>query len=130
MVCKVKEHIIFACGFKNPLGSFSADCGFVSCQHILEDSWGDIFASVVNFDSFIDINSLIFSWRFIENFSFEGVFDVFSNIIVGQSDDVLGIKIVFDENLISMEDIRLMSIVGVGVGAGNKDSPISSIRDS
>jgi len=49
------------------------------------------------------------------------------DIIVGKSDDIVSGDAVADKDLVSVEDIRLMSVVVVSLGSGNEDSVVSSV---
>lgn len=63
------------------------------------------------------------SWL-IEYFSFEWIFQVVSQVIIGECDNPVRVEFIFDQNLISMINVRLMPIIGICVGTSHKDRPI------
>ena len=84
-----------------------------------EVSWGDIFAGVVNLDTSINVLAV---WL-VEDLTLVWVGVVVSDIIISESDDVIFMDTILLQDLISVEDIRLMAVVSVAVGTGDQDSP-------
>lgn len=119
MVREKDEDIIILCGLKNPSTSFTSNRSFVSLQNFQKYFRIDIGSFVVNHNSLVDINTWISSWRFVEYFSFDGVFDVVGDVIIGKGNDSVLSETILFEDLIGVKDISLMAIVGIGVGASN-----------
>lgn len=127
MVGEVQEHIVPRCRLQHPPSPLPCHCRLVAFQHVLEDGRSDIPSSVVDLYSLVDIDSGLLGGRLVEDLALEGVFDVMGDIVVGEGDDVVGVKLVLDEDLVGVEDIRLMPVVGVGVGACDQDGPVGGV---
>ena len=126
VVGEVQEDVIFSSGLKDSSCPDILDACFIASQNILKDGRSYMLASVVDLDPLVDILADVFMGGLVEDFSLEGVPDVVSNIIIGKGDDVVRVKFILEEDLISVVDIRLMPIVGVRVGASNQHSPIGA----
>ena len=121
MISKIDEDIVLASWLKNLL-SFS--CSAISLEDSQKVLWGDICFGIINFDSFVNINSWVVVGGLVKNFALEGIANTFSNIVISKGDDSILRESIVSELFIGMEDIWLMPIVGVGVWTSNEDSPV------
>jgi hypothetical protein len=118
------EDVIIGSRLENSSGSFSLDGCCVTFQDGEEVVGSDVALGIVDLDAGIDIDALLVVGGLVENFAFEGVVGVVSEVVVSESDDLVGIEAALDECLIGMVDIGLMSVVGPGVGASYEDGPV------
>ena len=123
VVGEVYEDVVLAGGLEDLL---SLSCCGVSLQNCQEVGGGDLGLGVINFDASIDINSGFGIGGFVEDLALEGVADALCDVIVGEGNDVVfGDAILFDL-LIGVEDVGLMPVVRVGVGASHKYGPVGT----
>ena len=124
MISKVQENIIFSCWFKNFLRTFSFNSCLISLKNTDKNFRSNIFSRIINFNSCIDIYSWLFVSRFIKDFPLERITSRVGNIIICEGNNILRIKFIFSKKMVSMEDISLMPIVGIGIWSCYENSPI------
>ena len=118
---KINEDIILASWLKNFL-SFSYNT--VSLEDGQKVLWGNIWSGIINFDSFININSWAVIGGFIEDLTPEGIARISSNIIIGKGDDSILRKSIAPELLIGMKHISLMPVILIFFWTSHKNSPV------
>jgi len=74
----------------------------------------------------IDINTSITARRFVEEFAFERIWRTLGNIIVWENNDIICFVSLLEKGLISMTDIRLMSVIAESFGTSNKHCVVCS----
>lgn len=82
-------------------------------------SWGNSGTFVIDDTSSIDINTRILTRRLVEELSLIWVLFAVGNIVVREYDDVLSLVSFLEKGLVSMADIRLMSVIAVSVRTSN-----------
>jgi hypothetical protein len=129
VIREVDEDVVLFSGFEDLLSLLLE--GFTSSEDVQEVLGSDISTRVVDLDSGINISSGS-SWvsGLVEDLTREWVGLGVSNIVISESDDVVSFETVFNQTLISVEDIGLMSVVVVSVGTSNEDGITSSIAQS
>ena len=123
MVGEVDEDVVLAGGLEDLL---SFGCCGISLQDCQKVGGGYVGLGVINFDAFVDIDSCFGVGGFVEDLALEGVADALGDIIVGEGDDVVLGDAVLLDLLVGVEDVGLMPVVGVGVGAGHKHGPVGA----
>ena len=123
VVGEVDEDVILAGGLEDLL---SLSCCGVSLQNCQEVGGGDLGLRVINFNACVDINSSFSVGGFVKNLALEGVADALCDVIVGKGDDVVFRDAVLLDLLVGMEDVGLVPVVGVGVGASHKHGPVGT----
>jgi len=82
MISEVDEHFAISIALEH-LVSTSGDR--ISLKDGKEVLWGDLSAFIVNVNSPVDISSV----RLVENLSWEWIFRVGCNIVIGEGDDLV-----------------------------------------
>ena len=129
MVGEEQEDIVVFGGFEDFSAAFSSDCGFVTLEDAQEESWVDAASFIVNDNACVDIDSGVGVGGFVEDFALEGIFNVVGDVIIGEGDDAFWGESVFFEDLVSVEDIGLVAIIGPGIGAGDQNGPVVGETD-
>ena len=89
-------------------------------------SWGNSGTFVIDDAASIDINTRVFSRRFVEKLSLVWVLLAVGNIIVREYDDVRSEVSLLEKGLVSMADIRLMSVIAVSIRTSNEHCVVFS----
>ena len=130
MVGEEQKDVIVFGGLEDFTASFSSDCGFVSFQDVQEDGRVDTGSFVIDNNTSINVNTWVRVGGFVEDFALEGVLDVVSNIIICEGNDAFGGESIFLEDLVGVENVGLVSVVGPGVGASDQDGPVVAKGDT
>jgi hypothetical protein len=124
VISKVDKDVVFSGTLEDFLATSSLGISLKDGQEVLG---GDILSLIVDLDTSIDVLTGLQEGRLVVDFTGPWVFRVVGDIVISHSDDVFSRISVFDQDLIGMEDIRLMSVVVVVVGTGNEDGVVSSL---
>ncbi len=124
MIRKEDEDIVILGGLEDTSTANIMDCRLISLENMEEDLGLNCESFIIDNNPFIDINSWVGISGLIEDFASERVLDVVGDIVVSKSDDLVLGETVFFKNMVSVVDVGLVTVVGVCVGAGNKDSPV------
>jgi hypothetical protein len=127
VISEVDKDVVLGSGLEDLLATNSSG---IASEDSEEISGVDISSLIIDLDASINILSFLQKRRLVENLAGEGVFRVIGDIIVSHSDDVFRGKSVSLQDLISMEDISLMSVVVVIVGTSNEDGIVGSLNAS
>ena len=121
VVSEIEEHLGVLIGLQN----WSTSSLGISLENSNDVLGSNIFALVVDLAAIIDIGawSSLLGWL-VEDLALEWVSGVVGNIIVSEVDDLVLRDTVGLKDLVSMAGISLVSVVAVGVGAGNENSPV------
>jgi hypothetical protein len=84
----------------------------------------DVGLGVVDVNSGVDVHSGVRKGRLIEDFALVGVRGAGCDIIIGEGNDVVLVEAAFNQGLVGVEDVGLVAVVGVSVGAGHQQSPL------
>lgn len=121
MVGEKHKHLV-VCGQLEHLLAFGCSgIALDDCEEVLRS---DICTRIIDLDPAVHINSGALVSRLVEHFAFEGVHNIVGDVVVGEGDDVIPIKATSDQCLVGMEDISLVPVVGVSVGACYKECPL------
>jgi hypothetical protein len=112
MIGEEDEDIVSTSRLQHSLSALTLHKGLVSLQDSLEHFGSYMRLRVINLESRVDIHSLVLIGRLVEDLSLVGVRDVMGDIVVGQSDDAIGIETTLDEHLVGMVDVGLVTVVG------------------
>ena len=100
------------------------DSRLVALKNVKKDFRFNCKSFIIDNNTLIDINSWVGKSGLVEYFAFERVLDIVSNIIVGEGDDLVLRETVLFENVVSVVDVGLVTVVGVCAGPGDEDGPI------
>lgn len=128
MVSEVDEHVVISSRLEDSSSSLSLDGSFIAFEDGQEVFGGDSSLGIVEFDSLVDIHSCFLVGGLVEDFSFEGVVDALGEVIINEGNDFLCIKAALDEGVIGVQNIGLMSVVAVSIGASNEHGPVVADR--
>lgn len=125
MVEETQENVVISTRLKgSSVSTFNSSLVVSENSKIV--SWGNSCTFVIDDTSSIDINTRLFSRRFVEELSLVWVLFAVSNIIVREDDDVRSLVSFLEKGLISMADIRLMSVVAVSIRTSNEHCVVFS----
>lgn len=124
MVGEEDEYIIGTSRLQDSLSALALHKGLISLEDSLEHFGSYMRLRVINLQSRIDIHSLVLIGGLVEDLSLVGVGDVMGDIVVGQSDDAIGIESTLDEHLVGMIDIGLVTVVGPCVRTRHQNCPV------
>lgn len=82
-------------------------------------TWVDVVAFVVDNTAFVDIDTRISISRFVEQLIGERIELAFGNIVEGKENDILRLESLRKESVISMTNIRLMSVIAETIRTSN-----------
>jgi len=90
----------------------------------LQDSkevfWSNIVSFVVNIATSVNVLTV----RLIEEFAWDRVLLIICDIIIGHQDDIVCGETVLYEDLVSVADVCLMSIVPEAIRASDEEGPV------
>jgi len=124
VISKVDKDVVFSSALEDLLATSSLGIALEDGQEVLG---GDISSLIVDLDTSIDVLTGLQERRLVVDFTGPGVFRVVGDIVISHSDDVSSRDAVVSQDLVGMEDIRLMSVVVVVVRTGNEDGVVSSL---
>ena len=117
MIRKENENIVILGGLKHTSTANTMHCSLITLKNMQEILRFNRESLVIDDNSFVDINTRVGVGWFVEDFSLEWVFDIMSDIIVGEGDNLVLREAVLFEDMVCVVDVSLVSVVGVGVGA-------------
>lgn len=124
MVSEIYKNLVVGCGFKNSTCSFPFYSCLISQQNLQKYCRINIFSFIVDFYTLVNIYSRVLVSGFIENFPFERISRILSNVVVGKGYDLFWVKVIFfHQKLVRMENIWLMTIICISVRAGYQNRP-------
>jgi hypothetical protein len=123
VISEIDEDVVFSSALED---SVATNLGGIALEDGQEVFGGDFLLAIVDLDASVDILAFTVS-GLVEDLASEGVLEVVGNIVKGKSDDVVSGNSVVNQDLISVENVRLMSVVVVSLGSGNEDSVVGSL---
>jgi hypothetical protein len=115
VISEVNEDIVSSSALKNLLSTSGLGITGEDSKEVLGI---DISTLVVNNATSINV----FTVWLVEDLSWERIFCVVGDIVIGHSDDVVRINTMLNKEVISMTNIGLVAIVVVVVGSCQQDS--------
>lgn len=129
MIGEEDEDIIGTSRLQHSLSALALHEGLVPLKDSLEHFGSDVRLRVIDLDPRVDVHSWVLVGGLVEDLSLVGVGEVMGNIIVGESDDAIGIEAALDQHLIGVVDVGLVAVVGPRVRASHENCPVLARPD-
>jgi len=124
VIREVDEDVVVLGALEDLLALGGSGISFEDGQEV---GGGDISSLIVDLNTSIDVLTGLQQTGLVKDLAGEGVLLVVSDIIISHSDDVFFRNAIALQELVSMEDIRLMSVVPVSIGTSDKDCVLGSL---